>query len=34
MGRDLAVNPETGAITGAAVPDEYVKPAYRAGWGW
>jgi predicted dehydrogenase len=32
MGRALEVNPETGAITNVTVPDELMKPQYRAGW--
>jgi hypothetical protein len=32
MGRDLELNPETGAVTNVQVPAEYLNPAYRAGW--
>ena len=32
MGRTLKLNPATGQITNYTVPDEYLKPNYRAGW--
>jgi len=32
MGRTLELNPATGEVTNCTVPDEYVKPNYRAGW--
>ncbi len=32
LGRTLEVNPETGAVTGARVPDEHIKPVFRQGW--
>lgn len=32
MGRVLELDPKTGAVTNAQVPDEYVRPEYRAGW--
>jgi predicted dehydrogenase len=32
MGRTLELNPTTGQITNCTVPDEYLKPSYRAGW--
>jgi hypothetical protein len=32
VGRTLELDPETGRILGPAVPAEYVRPAYRAGW--
>jgi predicted dehydrogenase len=30
----IDVNPQTGAVLTAGVPEEYVKPRYRQGWGW
>jgi len=31
-GRNLDLNPETGVVTSPRVPEEYIKPTYRAGW--
>jgi hypothetical protein len=28
----LEIDPTTGAVTNATIPEEYVHPAYRAGW--
>jgi predicted dehydrogenase len=33
-GRTIEVDPETGAVRTQGVPDEWVRPAYRKGWGW
>ncbi|MGH7529451.1 MAG: Gfo/Idh/MocA family protein [Gemmatimonadales bacterium] len=33
MGQPLDVDPQTGEIKTAGVPAEYIKPAYRPGWG-
>jgi hypothetical protein len=30
----IDVNPQTGAVLNATIPDEYIKPKYRQGWGW
>ena len=30
----IDVNPQTGAVLTPGVPEEYVKPRYRQGWGW
>jgi hypothetical protein len=30
----LDVNPENGAVLTSGVPEEYVRPRYRAGWSW
>ena len=32
MGRDLTLDPETGEVTNAKVPAEWIMPAYRKGW--
>ncbi|MFN2399046.1 MAG: Gfo/Idh/MocA family protein [Gemmatimonadaceae bacterium] len=32
VGRTLELNPATGQITNAQIPDEYLRPVYRAGW--
>ena len=32
LGRTLELNPATGEVTNCTVPDEYVRPNYRAGW--
>jgi len=32
MNQRLELNPATGEVTNAKVPEEWVKPAYRAGW--
>jgi predicted dehydrogenase len=31
-GRSLELDPDTGAVTNAAIPDEWVSPSYREGW--
>ena len=28
------VNPQTGAVLTPGIPEEYIKPRYRQGWGW
>jgi predicted dehydrogenase len=33
MGHTLEVHPETGTVTSAEVPHEYLRPQYRKGWG-
>ena len=33
-GQAIDVNPETGAVLTAGIPEEYIKPKYRQGWGW
>ncbi|MGH7522545.1 MAG: gfo/Idh/MocA family oxidoreductase, partial [Gemmatimonadales bacterium] len=30
----IDVNPQTGAVLNATIPEEYIKPKYRQGWGW
>src|SRR5437899_5945798 len=30
----IDVNPQTGAVLTPGIPEEYVKPRYRTGWGW
>ena len=30
----LEVNPQTGAVLTPGVPEEYIRPRYRQGWGW
>ena len=32
MARPLTLNPATGDVTNATVPEEFVRPAYRKGW--
>ncbi len=32
LGKDVEVDPETGAITTPGVPEEYIKPTFRKGW--
>ena len=33
--RSAAVDPRTGEITnGVAIPEHYMRPRHRAGWGW
>jgi len=32
MGRTLEMNPDTGAITNATPPSEWVNPTFRSGW--
>jgi hypothetical protein len=32
MGRTLEMNPDTGAITNATPPGEWVNPTFRSGW--
>ena len=33
-GRSVTVDPDSGAISGASLPDEWVKPTYRKGWSY
>jgi len=34
-GRELTLDPATGDITnGVSIPEHYLRPDYRAGWGW
>jgi len=28
----LVIDPQSGDVTGTAVPEEYLTPTYRAGW--
>jgi len=28
----LEVDPQSGNVTGAEIPEEYLKPTYRDGW--
>jgi predicted dehydrogenase len=28
------VNPQTGAVLTTGIPEEYIRPRYRQGWGW
>lgn len=30
----IDVNPQTGAVLNATIPEDYIKPKYRQGWGW
>ena len=30
----IDVNPQTGAVLNATIPEEYLKPRYRPGWSW
>ena len=30
----IDVDPQTGAVLSAGIPEEYMKPQYRQGWGW
>ncbi|UCD23476.1 MAG: Gfo/Idh/MocA family oxidoreductase [Gemmatimonadota bacterium] len=30
----LELDPSTGQVTNTEIPEEYVKPTYRQGWGW
>src|SRR5437667_2516602 len=30
----IDVNPQTGAVLTTGIPEEYIKPRYRQGWGW
>jgi hypothetical protein len=32
MAQPLTLDPATGEVTNAKVPEEYVRPAYRKGW--
>ena len=31
-GRVLELNPETGQVANATIPEEYIRPTYRSGW--
>jgi hypothetical protein len=31
-GRNLEVDPETGAVKTAGIPKEWITPSYRPGW--
>jgi hypothetical protein len=31
-GRTLEIDPQTGAVTNATIPDEWIMPRYRDGW--
>jgi hypothetical protein len=31
-GQPLSVDPATGQVSGAAIPDEWLRPTYRKGW--
>jgi hypothetical protein len=30
----IDVNPQTGVVLTPGIPEAYVKPTYRKGWGW
>ena len=30
----IDVNPQTGAVLNATIPEEYIRPRYRQGWTW
>jgi hypothetical protein len=30
----IEIDPETGQVTNTAIPEEYIRPTYREGWGW
>jgi hypothetical protein len=30
----IDVNPQTGAVLTPGIPEEYLRPTYRKGWGW
>jgi hypothetical protein len=32
MNQPLDLNPETGQVTNAKIPEEYVRSDYRSGW--
>ncbi|HEX9631407.1 MAG TPA: hypothetical protein VGA02_03000, partial [Gemmatimonadales bacterium] len=32
VGRTLEINPQTGDVTNTAIPEDYIRPQYRAGW--
>jgi predicted dehydrogenase len=32
--RSLDLDPSTGQVTNASIPEDYLKPDFRAGWGW
>ncbi len=32
--RVLEIDPNTGEVTNASIPEEYIKPQYRDGWSW
>jgi hypothetical protein len=32
--RALEIDPDSGKVTNAEIPEEYIKPTYRQGWGW
>ena len=32
--RVLELDPDTGVVTNSNVPEEYIRPVYREGWGW
>jgi len=32
--RVLELDPDTGTVTNSNVPEEYIRPVFREGWGW
>ena len=30
----IEIDPQTGDVTNTTIPEEYIKPTYREGWGW
>jgi hypothetical protein len=32
--KTLEIDPHTGMVTNTDIPEEFLKPTYRAGWGW
>jgi predicted dehydrogenase len=32
--RALQLDPSTGQVTNASIPEEYIRPTFRDGWGW
>ncbi len=32
--KTIEIDPQTGEVTNTAIPEEYIKPVYREGWGW
>jgi len=32
VGRTLEINPQTGEVTNTTIPEDYIRPQYRAGW--
>ncbi len=32
--RELELDPSTGRVTNISIPEELIRPTFRAGWGW